>query len=372
MTPMLTAIDFGASGSRAIYTLEKVKTSLYVTEPHVCQVIPQLVEEYEKSRFNSNNFSSGWVEVKGSFYAFGNLAKQHLRTNPLLNRHKFELAIFKVLAIIGAISQIHALAEDIALNLAVLLPYIEFNDRELLELTLRDYLKSFRFCGIEKSFRLETFIALPEGAGAMIQGREMGTNFHDLNLITLMLGYRDVSLLQINQGELLRGETESLGFNNLIKSAARGASERDHQRLTQAICKAGSNVNANALKPLLNGVGDTYKEYKLTQLKNAILEARNQYWLTLSEWLRLQTKGDEDEIIIAGGTSRYLKAELSSFLPTITRAKLQWCEELEKRIRATFPEQVKANSLEYRLADVYGLFFYLYNRTFSLGAKTNE
>ncbi len=375
MTPsLMSAIDLGSSGSRAIYMLGTVK-DLHVTEPHVCQVTVQATKEYAKSSFTSSNFSSGWVEAGGNYYAFGSLAKRYMKASLQLNQSKLELAVFKILSILGSISQIHGIA-DTPVNLAVLLPYIEFNDRELLELTLRDYLKSFTFCGIAKSLSLETFIVLPEGAGAMIQGRKMGTSFDNLNLITLMLGYRDVSLLQINQGEVVGGETESLGFYNLVKSVARNSSERDHQRLTTAICKAGVNVSSSALKPLLNTVGHNHQEYKLTQLQKAILGAREQYWLSLREWLRLQIKGDEEEIILAGGTSRYLKTELSSFLPTVTRAKLLWCEDLEKRIRATFPQKVKAHCLEYRLADVYGLFFYLYNRTtattLNSGAATDE
>jgi hypothetical protein len=371
MTVMTLALDFGASGSRAIYTGLNFKPHLYVMPPQICLVTGESVQAFQDFQLNPNQqTTSGYLQVGKEFYAFGAFAKQHF-LNLQLQKPKLETAIPKALAMIGLITQEQSLANAGAIHLGIVLPYSEYSDRQLFEQVLRDALSDFKFCGIQKSFSLETFCCLPEGAGVLMQGREAGTNFQNLDVAVLMLGYRDTSLLLLNQGEFSRGETERLGFSNLVKSVANNTSKLDQQRLTAAICKAGTNINPKALLPLLNTVSDSYKDYKLHQLQQSISQAKSQYWLNLNQWLKLQIIQEMDEIIIAGGTSRYFKSELQSLLTPLTK-KLLWCEELEKRIRATFPAQIKGNHLEYRLADVYGLFFYCYGRTTKTGATTDD
>jgi hypothetical protein len=359
------AVDSGSSGCRAVYTGEKFKLEFAFTLAEIAKVTPASITKHSEtslsSSFTSDNpFLSSWIEYSGGVYAIGYLAK-YFKASPQLERRKFELTIPKALAMIGAISQKHKIPNGADINLALLLPWAEYADRFLFQTILKDALGEFKFCGVEKSFHLKTFVCLPEGAGVLFQGREPGTNFQDLDLAVLMLGFRDASLLFLNKG-VFRGMTEGLGFSNLVKSVAEKTSLRDLQKLTEIICKAGERVNPNALKPLLQNVDIAYRKYEQDRIRDAILEAKAQYWLTMSEWLKGQITGSEDEIIIAGGTARYLKSELNTLLSPLITGKLQWCEELEKRIRTTFPAQIKANSLEYRLADVYSLFFYLYNR----------
>lgn len=367
------ALDFGASFVRAIIAFLGFEKHLYGLSPQVCRVTAESLHEYIKSRIgNQDPTRSGWVEINGEYYAYGDLALR-FKASLQLEKRKFELALVKTLVLIGAISQLHNLPSGTVFNLATLLPYSEFADKEMFEQILREALKFFRFCGIEKSFILKTFVCLPEGAGVLFQGRESNTDFQDLNLMVLMMGYRDVSLLHVNQGEMSRGESQPLGFTNLVKMVSEKTSIRDHQKLIVAISKAGQNVNSKALMPLLHNVGENYKEYELNRISKAIREAKTQYWLMISEWLKLQIPSDIEEVIIAGGTGQYLKGELNMLLKN---TKVIWCEQLERRIRTTFPNQIKAHALEYRLADVYGVFFYLHslinNQEGLNGESTNE
>lgn len=356
------AIDVGTSGSKGILTLgDSFNPECVATPPEVARVtLASLDTCSQTSLAEINPFQSSWIELEARIYAIGYLARC-FTTSPPLERRKFESTIPKVLAMVGAISQKQELPNGTNICLALLLPWSEYSDRHLLEKILRDALSDFSFCNTPKSFNLETFICLPEGGAILFQGRNAGSNFQDLDLVVLMLGYRDASLLFLNKG-VFRGITEPLGFANLIKSVSEKTSVRDWQKLTEIICKAGSNVNPKALKPLLQKVSENYRQYEQDRIQEAILQAREQYWLSLSEWLKLKIKGSEDEIIIAGGTSRYFKPELNNLLAPMVKSKLQWCEQLEKRIRATFPDQINNHSLEYRLADVYSLFFYLYSR----------
>jgi hypothetical protein len=360
MSQITLALDFGASFLRAIIAFAGFEKYLYLLSPYLCRVTQESLEQYDQSKIGTSDVTkSGWVKINGEYYAYGDLALR-FKAGLQLEKRKFELALIKTLVIMGVISQLHNLPNGTSFNLAAVLPFGEFSDRELLKQILRDTLKSFRFCGVEKSFLLNKFICLPEGAGVLFQGRQEGGNFQDLNLMVLMLGYRDVSILHVNKGEMSRGESQLLGFTNFVNLVAEKTSIRDQQKLTTAICKAGQHVNSKALLPLVQNVGEQYKEYELNRIQKAIREARTQYWLMLSEWLKLQIPSDIEEVIIAGGTAQYFKPELNVMLKF---TKTVWCDQLEKRIRATFPTQIKANSLEYRLADVYGIFFYLHTLT---------
>ncbi len=372
MTAITLALDFGGSGLRAIMTGESFKPELILMEPEVTLVTRESLEDYSKFRMGSTNPThSAWIEYKGEFYAVGNLAKKRFKGNLQLGKRKFELALPKVLAAIGAISEIHELESGTSIRLGTLLPYGEYRDRDLFKGLLSEALSSFKFCGMEKSFVLDSFICLPEGGGVLTQGREPGSSFRDLELIVLMIGFRDVSVLFVDKGEMSKGVTAPLGFSNLVNSVAEKTSLYDYQKLTKAICKAGRNVNPKALLPLLENVGGAYKDHELSKIRKAITEARAEYWLMLKGWLEPQIKGNVDEIIVAGGTANFLRSELSSFL---NFTKVLWCEELEKRINSTFPSHIKAASLDYRLGDVYGLFFYLHGRSgraAKAGAKVN-
>lgn len=363
MFSLTVAIDCGTSGQRGIYTLcENFKPQVVYTPPEVTQVTRASIAKYsELSLTQINPCQSGWVEYSGGIYAIGNLAK-YFTASPQLERRKFELTIPKVLAMLGAITALLNLDNEANIHLALLLPWSEYSDRFLLETILKDALRDYHFCNIAKSFNLASLACLPEGGAILFQGRAPGSDFQNLDLAVLMLGYRDASLLFLNKG-VFRGLSERLGFANLVQTVSEKTSVRDLSKLTEVICKAGHDVNPKALKPLLSHISEQYRAYAQDRIREAILEAREQYFLTLSEWLKLKITGNEDEIIIAGGTSRYLKGELTNLLAPIIKGKLQWCEQLEKRIRTTFPEQIKNHSLEYRLADVYSLFFYLYSRT---------
>jgi len=369
MTSLTLALDFGGSGLRGILTQSTFKPELFLMEPEVSLVTPQSLSDYAEVKVGSTNPDrSAWVEYKGEFHAVGNLAKKRFKANLQLEKRKFELALPKVLAAVGAISETHSVPNGASIRLGTVLPWGEYRDRKLFEQILMSALANYKFCGVEKSFVLETFVCLPEGGGVLTQGREPGTSFRHLDLSVLMLGYRDVSVLFVDRGEMSLGITAPLGFSSLVKSVAEKTSLYDYQKMTHAICKAGKNVNPKALTPLTDNVGDAYKDHEQSKIRKAIMDAREEYWLMLREWLKLQIKRDLDEVIVAGGTANFLRTELSNFL---SFTKVLWCDDLEKRIESSFSHQIKASGLEYRLADVYGLFFYLSSRTAKSGSTAS-
>lgn len=370
MTDITMAIDCGASGTRVIFTPKDFKPELLLMEAGITRATRQALEDYSQSALGSTSpAQSGWVEYEGEFHAFG-YAARGFKANLQLKKRKFELALPKVLAVIGAISEEKNLPNGTAIKLGTVLPWSEYSDRKLFHQLLTQALTSFQFCGTKKSFTLDTFLCIPEGGGVLFQGREPGSSFQNLNLIVLMMGFRDISLLFVDKGQMSSGLTEPLGFSHLCKFVAKQTGFRDHQKLAQSICKAGKNLNSKALLPLLGNLGKAYRESKLEEIKEAITWAKEQYLLKISELLEVEIESSVDEIIVAGGTANFLRTELNTILKQTPAKNVLWCENLEKRIRSSFSTQIKENSLQYRLADVYGLFFYLYGRTSKVGAGT--
>ena len=87
--------------------------------------------------------------------------------------------------------------KKISLQLAVLLPWNEYEDREKFYNKLKQYLSSFVFRGLSYSVELDKFICRPEGGGlAAIHTRKKGKEWQqDKKLGILMFGHRNIAIL---------------------------------------------------------------------------------------------------------------------------------------------------------------------------------
>lgn len=359
MSPLKLAVDPGGSFLKCFYTLESFKPELLLMEPEVATVPLESLQAYEQSKIgNSSPENSAWIEYQNSFQAVGFLARKRFNADLQLQRRKFELALPKVLAMVGAISNKHDLPNNSSIQLGILLPWGEYQDRALFQQLITQALADYKFKGQPKSFKLDAFVCLPEGGGILTRGRAPGSSIKDQTIAVIMLGYRDTSILVIERGEMSKGKTEPLGFSKMIESVMSQTSGLNPHQLTAVICKAGRNINTKALEELAM-VDAAYKEHEITTIKNAITNGRKEYWMMLSNWLKLQVPRDVDEVIIGGGTAHYFRSQLNNLFST---TKVNWCDHLETQITDNF-SQVAAKSLQYRLTDVYGLFFYLCGST---------
>ncbi|MBD2303440.1 ParM/StbA family protein [Nostoc sp. FACHB-190] len=359
MSPLKLAVDPGGSFLKCFYTLESFKPELLLMEPEVATVPLESLQAYEQSKIgHSSPENSAWIEYQNSFQAVGFLARKRFNADLQLQRRKFELALPKVLAMVGAIATKHDLPNNSAIQLGILLPWGEYQDRALFQQLITQALADYKFKGQAKSFKLDAFVCLPEGGGILTRGRAPGSSIRDQTIAVIMLGYRDTSILVIERGEMSKGKTEPLGFSKMIESVMSQTSGLNPHQLTAAICKAGRNINTKALEELAM-VDAAYKEHEITTIKNAITNGRKEYWMMLSNWLKLQVPRDVDEVIMGGGTAHYFRSQLNNLFST---TKVNWCDHLESQITDNF-SQVAAKSLQYRLTDVYGLFFYLCGST---------
>lgn len=165
MQALTIALDPGSTSSRALYTLKQFRPSLLLMESEVAEVSARSIEVYEANKLGlPSPEDSAWIEYKGVYRAIGFLAKNHFHADLNLRDSKIRQAVWKALALIGAIAQNHALGSGSTIRFGVLLPYGEYQDRELFEQLLGNALSGYRFRGQEFSFELEDFQGKPEGS----------------------------------------------------------------------------------------------------------------------------------------------------------------------------------------------------------------
>ncbi|MDV3002850.1 MAG: hypothetical protein N5P05_004505 (plasmid) [Chroococcopsis gigantea SAG 12.99] len=343
---------------------------LILLEPHTVVVPQKSIDNYEKFKIGrANPEDSAWVNFAGTCYAVGFLAKNQFHTVHSLNSLKVDAAIPQTLAIVGSAAQRKSLEGKFSLSLGILLPWNEFRDREKFGAGIARALSDFTFRGQRLSVTLESLTALPEGGGIFARGRTPDPldkelrNPKELNLAVIMLGYRNSTVLVIEKGELTNGATGDFGFAKMISNVQNSTSGQKPEVLIRVICGSRSLPSRKDLEKLARSHRDELREREIVEIGEAIADARAEYVTLLRNWLLQNLPGSIsiDEFIISGGTSGYLKKELTEFLKRFN-ARLNWCDPLEERIHNTFGHTVIDNSLSYRLADVYGLFYKVLNR----------
>ncbi|MHC5917545.1 MAG: ParM/StbA family protein, partial [Nostoc sp.] len=259
MSLLRLVVDPGGSLLKGFYTLDPFNPELILMEPDVATVPLESLENYERTKMGeSNPENSAWIEYQDKCQAVGFLARKRFHADLQLQKRKFELALPKVLAMVGAIAEKHDLENGSSIHLGILLPWGEYQDRVLFQELVTTALSKYKFKGHSKAFSMELFLCLPEGGGILTRGRSPGSDLKEQTLAVVMLGYRDTSILLIDRGEMSKGKTDSLGFSKMVESVKSQTSGLDLEQLTAAICKAGKNSSHKALGELALNVDSVY------------------------------------------------------------------------------------------------------------------
>ncbi|EAZ88889.1 ParM/StbA family protein [Crocosphaera chwakensis] len=367
MSDLTMALDFGSSLGRAIYTTSSsyVKPELLLLDPHVVEVPNISIANYEKYKVgNPSPQDSSWVNLNDTYFAVGFLAKRQFSTIHCLNSLKIDSAIPLTLAMVGAVAEIKGLGTTFSLDLGVLLPWSEFKDKDKLKSVLDSALQSFEYRGQQYHVTLQAFDALPEGGGLFARGRVASKGkpmkrVTETNLVVLMIGYRNASILVVERGELTIGLTSEFGFSQMITKIKTFTSGQSEDVLIPAIC-TGKSISDRTLERLARSQRAELREAEKKEIKDAIEDSQQEYVATLTNWISQQIPPhlEIDEILLGGGTAKYFKRNLTTLLKSYG-AQINWSQSLEKRVVQTFGNEVSKNYLASRLADVYGLFYRL-------------
>ena len=368
METLTIAADFGASLGKAIYHDGSPEPKLILLKPEIISLPSTSVDAYcdQFSLSGSHPEETAWLRIDDRFYILGELAKHRCRVEAHLDEPKYNKAINQCLAIIGSVLQ-REKSTPSQLNLAIVLPYDEFQYKEEFEFQLRKVLLSFTFRGIDYSLKLNLFTCLPEGSGLYLRGRaakkgKLLRSPKDITIAIVMMGYRNISLMVIDKGVGKVKKTTMQGFVQMINLIRERVPVVDEFALIRAMSKPRKIQRQLAYHRLAVCDDEEIRKKEVEKLESAIKFATLEYKTIIFNFLDANLKQFEvNEFVIGGGTANYLRSELRKYFSSF-KAEISWAEALEQRIEQTFTQQIRKQSLAYRLSDVYGLFYYFLNK----------
>lgn len=351
---LILVMDFGGSLTKVIYMDKLGLPKPLCMDPEVISVPKASIENYERRKFgNSDLADSAWVGVSESYYAVGYLAAMHFNGNAGLNQLKYERAYPKTLAAVWVAAQELGLKNKFSVALALLLPPGEYENATGLEQMIRRGLAAYETPTGILNVSLEYFDCKPEGGGVyLIREFNQSAVLKRKTWAVVMVGHRNASVLVAARGQVNKRITSNLGFVRLVESVCDKTSGLDSNRLTKAISLFGEQSDLKVLQPLLMSVTDSGRKDELIKLRNAIIECRLEYALSLKSWLREVLPRELDEVVLSGGTAEYLKSELKEHFSGVT---VNWNASIE------LPESLLSAGLGNRLSDAYGMYQYFLN-----------
>ena len=391
-------IDPGASLTKVIAEVEGIKETYLVTMlPEIASVSRATLENYRSGKGQLGSpkpEDEAWVEWEDKIYLVGSFARD-FSGDAGLEELKYERAIYKTSAIIGVIidkaSSTKRNVSNITLELVVLLPWAEYEDRKKFKERLTSVLADFSFRGQALKVKLTDFLCRPEGSGlAMMRINQKGIDwFRDRTLAVLMFGHRNVTALQFSGGRMVKGESPEIGFMKLENKVLERTSGQKPLELSKAIFQANhlmmnrpdnfSSIkleNTAAIQGLARSRDAQLRTDEALKIANAITSARAEYWKELEQWLDRCLPSELDEVIICGGAGVYLKPELNKYFGVREKSALPklpqpgdrpvvpvcWGADMTSEVETAFDklktERHQKEALAFRLIDIFGLFTY--------------
>ncbi|NET13491.1 MAG: ParM/StbA family protein, partial [Okeania sp. SIO1H6] len=312
-----------------------------------------------------------WFCLGQTCKAVGFLAEKRFRATTSLTIPKFELALSKTLSLLWVTKEKFGLPSEFSIDLSLLLPPSEYNDRFMLEEMLRGAASEFETPSGKMSVNFSSFECKPEGAGVLMYLQSQPKLKLSQRTATLiMIGYRNASLISVSNGSVLDKVSTGLGMNYLIDVIKNHVSIYiPLSVLLSVIEKAGFNIQEGSdeteeerekifkvLAPLVStSTIMAARSAQLEDIRNAIAVARNEYTNALYSWINPLIPFNNDLMIFCGGTANYLSPELKKF------ADLKGCEFLQDDF-ITIPKKIDSMGLKERLTDVYCYFSLIYSK----------
>ena len=354
MAALCLAFDPSSSLSKGLYTLGSRELQWLSMEPEVIQIGEAAISQYRERPFNSARpEDEAWIEVANLSVAVGYFARERFYANPALRVFKSERARYKILAMVGAIAVKNQLPNRFDLDLGVLLPYGEYEDRVNLNRLLLEDLADFKFRGQRYQVSLRQFDCLPEGGGLLLRGLKPGDN--GTQGLVIMVGYRNASYLLMERGTFQRGETRDLGFVQMLERVMETSAGFSSLEIAGPVCQAGKRVNRSPLKPLCRNEQNQLDHERLKRLIASIKTSRKAYWEMLSDWLNTCRFPLTQRVMLSGGTAYYYQEELEKYFSQ-QGGQISWGSHLEERVQLLIGNR---EDLKYRLTDVCGYFYWL-------------
>jgi len=347
-------VDVGTSGTKSCFFGESPE---YPFEPIeifflVSPYVRQLTQSTYKDALEYMSDGQGGLESclvsftnpESGERVFWELGETAARPGFLrVESRKFEFCLAKVLGLLGYLVYQHLKTTDlINLNLGVLLPLNELEDRHLLAQWLRRTINDFEINGVAiRNIKLATFDCKPEGYGLF--------RAYSAERV-LLVGHRDSTWLCFNNGKLNTKLSRTLpetGMHDFIRSIRFPIA--NELQAARVISLAGRKLKQ---KPLME-LTQTRSQAEFEQLQQAIRQAHAQYWVDRRSQFSSLVMGDCQTLPVSGGAAHYFSEELNQLFAKEFKVQLHWCKDLHDEFRNRFNLDEGNNELLYRFADPY-------------------
>ncbi len=338
----LLSCDNGLSSSKVLWTEPGGRTSLLLLPSEMKYVRSEdLIDRGLKA---GTPDSDAWIEtIDGELIAVGQKAK-NLRGQPPLTQTKYQPSIAKILACVGIVGEKLGLNRTIRIGLGTLLPYAEYQDRESFAALLRQNLRDFKFRGKKVAVELEELYIQPEGAGIASSWHYNHPAFENENVLVVMLGHRDVSLLPFEMGSPVQLDQhgEQIGFirfQTMVKDRAALNTTPQNLALLPQYLYRGQWEPEYTERIASWVVRGREKERKIRQINEAVDVSRRLYVEDLCNFITTTCDSflrSAHQVIVAGGPALYFQDDLKNFFesyPNLRNRPLSWGMECEESVR---------------------------------------
>ncbi len=430
MSDIYICVDCGGSDTKIVFKTKAMPKPEYL-------MMPPQVEQISAEKLNSYFELQGWIgnpapeqqawlEVGGKAFVVGAFASKFDPTDRI-GELKYENALYKVLAAIGVIVQKHSMSvkKPLKIELAILLPWNEYSDRQRFQKQISKFLANYSFRGKSILATLSGFLCRPEGGGLVASRvREQGTIWlQERRLGALMFGHRNTTALYFDHGELKSGDSPLIGFSMMLDRVVDMTSGLTRDSLATAIFKGireardeiyrveqhGYSANArtyhpswsnlNAIKALASAKDLGLREQEVVDIVKAIKIATVEYGEKITKWLKKVFPEQLDEVIISGGAAKFLEPELEDYFncePETTQERygnkrvraegyrvrdynqgftpIVWSAGIGDMVQKTFDlggREDEEKAMKFRLVDAYGLYDYMVAKV-TEGAKNAQ
>lgn len=359
-------VDLGSSLVKVLHSSTvNVEPNYFTIEPEMILVEGHLLDKYRQPHFSPTVAEDyAFVGVGANYYAVGLLARKSFSSTPDLRLLKSSYAVQRILTAVwlavvksgGKIGE-----KGIKLFITCLLPPGELKDVHKMMNSLAEALTSFDTPLGVLQVNLRHFDCHPEGGGLALYYQQFHSQSKSRMLGVVMMGHRNTSVYQLNQGIAQNPRSSDLGFALVAKDIQQmtsGYKERDIVKATAKYLISGVTdvPDDKHLRKILLSIDSADREQELAKLIEAVASAKNAYWNSIKQWLTTQLDETTD-LLVGGGTCRMFTSELRKYvcqLPEIV-GKPESIYFLNAGLK--YPsDALIPKELEDRYADVYCLW----------------
>ncbi|BAY35461.1 hypothetical protein NIES2107_73730 (plasmid) [Nostoc carneum NIES-2107] len=309
---IVITIDMGASKTKAIVQeYPEGKPVVLLLDSEIADVAKASVESVQPE---GSPESRAWVGIGDEYFALGELARRRFGGISQLRELKYELALPKICGAFWLAKEKLNLANDVAAYLSVLLPPGEVQDKEQLQIRLKDVFRGFDTPAGKMRVKMLRYDAASEGSGIFFHRRRTLGDRVPVSMY-VMLGYRNASIFTFRSGSIGAGITSNFGMswlvNNLISKTS-GLSP-DNSNIIEVLIEAGASCDPKVMQKLSRKRKGDEIQLDGESMSKALLLARDEYWRAIARWLRSKMDEDIEELVFCGGTADYIRPEIDAY-----------------------------------------------------------